>query len=54
MIAACHRSPELVEYPDSGTLAAMSRGQSQHGGPLWTMHRLGDAVDYFDGEEPNR
>jgi len=47
VIVASHRSPELVEYPDSGKVAAMSRE-----GPLWTMHRLADAVDYFDGEEP--
>lgn len=45
VIAASHRSPEVVEYPDSGKVAAASRE-----GPLWTMHRLADAVDYFDGE----
>jgi uncharacterized cupin superfamily protein len=45
-------SPEIVEYPDSGKLASMSRGASQRGGPLWTAHRLEDEVDYFDGESP--
>lgn len=49
VVAASHVSPEVVEYPDSGKLAAMART-----GPLWTMHRLADAVDYFDGEEPRR
>lgn len=47
VIAATAVSPEVVEYPDSGKVAAMART-----GPLWTMHRLADAVDYFDGEEP--
>ena len=45
-------SPEIVEYPDSGKLAAMSRTESQRGGPLWSVHRLDDVVDFFDGEEP--
>jgi uncharacterized cupin superfamily protein len=52
VVAAAHASPEIVEYPDSGKLASMSRGESQRGGPLWTIHRLGDAADYFDGEQP--
>jgi uncharacterized cupin superfamily protein len=46
-------SPEIVEYPDSGKLAVMSRAESQRGSPLGTIHRLGDAVDYFDGETPH-
>jgi uncharacterized cupin superfamily protein len=52
VIAASIVSPEVVEYPDSGKVAAMSRGESQRGGRLWTMHRLDDAVDYFEGERP--
>ena len=48
LIAAVHVSPEVVEYPDSGKVAAMARTD---GRPLWTMHRTDDAVDYFDGEE---
>jgi uncharacterized cupin superfamily protein len=51
-IAARHVSPEIVEYPDSGKLAAMSYGESQRGERLWTIHRLDDAVDFFDGEQP--
>jgi uncharacterized cupin superfamily protein len=52
VISARHVSPEVVEYPDSGKLAAMSYGESQRGQPLWTIHRLEDEVDFFDGEEP--
>jgi uncharacterized cupin superfamily protein len=52
VIASSFTSPEIVEYPDSGKVAAMSRTESQRGGPLWTIHRLDDAVDYFDGEAP--
>lgn len=47
LIAASHASPEVVEYPDSGKILAVSRL-----GPLWTMHRRADTADYFDGEEP--
>jgi uncharacterized cupin superfamily protein len=52
VVASTNVSPEVCEYPDSGKVAAFSRGQSQRGGPLWTMHRLVDAVDYMDGESP--
>lgn len=52
LIAARHVTPEVVEYPDSGKLAAMSYGESQRGGPLSTWHRLDDAVDFFDREQP--
>jgi uncharacterized cupin superfamily protein len=44
--------PEVCEYPDSEKLLAFSRGESQQGRPLWTVHELRNAVDYFDGEEP--
>jgi uncharacterized cupin superfamily protein len=52
VVADAHVSPELVEYPDSGKLAAMARTESQRGGPIWTVHRLAGEVDYFDGERP--
>jgi uncharacterized cupin superfamily protein len=45
-------SPEVCEYPDSGKVLVMSRGESQRGDRLWTVHRLDDGVDYFDGEAP--
>jgi uncharacterized cupin superfamily protein len=53
IVAARHVSPEVVEYPDSGKFAAMSYGESQKGGPLWTTHRLDDPVDFFEGETPD-
>jgi len=54
LIAARHVTPEVVEYPDSGKLASMAFSESHSGGgPLWTIHRFDDAVDYFDGEKPN-
>jgi len=48
LIASTNVSPEVVEYPDSGKVLAMARGES----PFRTIHRLDDAVEYFDGEEP--
>jgi uncharacterized cupin superfamily protein len=52
VLASSTVTPEIVEYPDSGKVAAMARGESQRGHPLWTMHRLDDGVDYLDGEQP--
>jgi uncharacterized cupin superfamily protein len=49
IVAAVHVSPEVVEHVDSGKVLAMARTE---GKPLWTIHRFGDAVDYFEGEEP--
>jgi uncharacterized cupin superfamily protein len=51
VVASSFTSPEIVEYPDSGKLAALSYTESQRGGPLRTLHRLDDSVDYFDGEK---
>ena len=50
VVVSSFKSPEIVEYPDSGKIAALSRAESHRGGPLWTIHRLDDSVDYFDGE----
>ncbi|HEY1368407.1 MAG TPA: cupin domain-containing protein [Gaiellaceae bacterium] len=50
VIAASHAFPEAIEYPDSGKVAVTSAEESQRGGRLWTIHRLQDDVDYFDGE----
>ncbi|HUP33349.1 MAG TPA: hypothetical protein VM184_09985 [Gaiellaceae bacterium] len=50
VITAALGTPEIVEYPDSGKIAAMARTETAKGGPLFTIHRLDDAVDYFDGE----
>lgn len=50
VIAASLPTPEIVEYPDSGKIASMSRTETSAGGPLFSINRLADAVDYFDGE----
>jgi uncharacterized cupin superfamily protein len=50
VIAAALPTPEIVEYPDSGKIASMARTETTAGGPLFTMNRLADAVDYHDGE----
>jgi len=42
--------PDVVMYPDSGKLGAFER--LPEGGGLRTMFRMGDAVDYYDGEQP--
>jgi uncharacterized cupin superfamily protein len=45
-------TPEVVEYPDSGKVATLGQTVSQTGEPLRTIHRVADAVDYFEGEPP--
>jgi uncharacterized cupin superfamily protein len=50
VLAAALPTPEIIEYPDSGKIASMARTETSAGGPLFTVNRLGDAVDYFDGE----
>jgi uncharacterized cupin superfamily protein len=47
VVAGAHVSPEVIEYPDSGKVAAMSRTPR-----FVSVHRVDDAVDYLDGEEP--
>jgi uncharacterized cupin superfamily protein len=42
--------PDIVIYPDSGKLGAFER--LPQGGGLRTMFRIGDTVDYHDGEQP--
>jgi uncharacterized cupin superfamily protein len=42
--------PDVVMYPDSGKVGAFER--LPEGGGLRTMFRLGDVVDYYDGERP--
>jgi uncharacterized cupin superfamily protein len=50
VVAAANTTPEIVEYPDSGKLAAMAKTTSQHGPQLWTMHFLENETGYWDGE----
>jgi uncharacterized cupin superfamily protein len=45
VVVAAGTSPEVVEYPDTGKLAAMA-----HTGPLWSMHFKQDATGYWDAE----
>ena len=52
LVFARHVTPEVVEHLDSGKIIAMAHSESQTGKPLWSVHRLADAADYFDGEEP--
>jgi uncharacterized cupin superfamily protein len=42
--------PDIVSYPDSGKLGAYER--LPEGGGLRALFRLGDTVDYHDGEQP--
>jgi uncharacterized cupin superfamily protein len=42
--------PDVVMYPDSGKLGAFER--LPDGSGLRAMFRLGDTVDYHDGERP--
>jgi uncharacterized cupin superfamily protein len=42
--------PDIVIYPDSNKLGAVER--LPLGGGLWTMFRLEDTVDYWEGEQP--
>ena len=52
VVGSRNASPDVCEYPDSGKVLVMSRGESQLGRRLWSVHRLDDGVDYFEGEQP--
>jgi len=41
---------EVAEYPDSGKLRVVGRGNSQRGERLTANFRLDEAVEYLDGE----
>ena len=41
-------TPEIVEYPDSGKYLAMAGPQGAR--TFDTLQRLGDSLDYWDGE----
>ena len=47
-LAVSNQQPDIVIRPDSGTLGAFER--RPEGGGLYKHFRLGDAVDYFEGE----
>jgi len=44
VVAAASTTPEVVEYPDAGKVAAMAKTPSQQGPGLWTMHFLESGV----------
>jgi uncharacterized cupin superfamily protein len=48
VVAAANTTPEIVEYPDTGKIAAMAKTPSQQGEQLWSMHLLEQAVGYWD------
>jgi uncharacterized cupin superfamily protein len=52
VVAAASTSPEVVEYPDTGKIAAMARSPSEGRPALWTMHFLESATGYWDREAP--
>jgi len=41
---------EIAEYPDSGKIRVVTRGESQRGDRLAEQFKLDDAVDYLEGE----
>ena len=41
---------EVAEYPDTGKLRVVARGESQRGERLTANFRLDDAVDYLEGD----
>ena len=41
---------EVAEYPDSGKVRVVTRGESQRADRLVANFKLDEAVDYFDGE----
>jgi uncharacterized cupin superfamily protein len=44
LMVAAHDTPEVIEYPDSGTLVVGARTPSQGGEPLFLRFRAADAV----------
>ncbi len=42
--------PDVVVYPDSGKVGCGERRPQGDG--MWVLHRLADAVGYYDGEQP--
>jgi uncharacterized cupin superfamily protein len=44
LMVAAHDTPEVIEYPDQGTVAIGSRTPSQDGEPLFLRFRVADAV----------
>jgi uncharacterized cupin superfamily protein len=51
VVTAASTTPEIVEYPDTGKIAAMAKTPSQRGPSLWSMHFLDNEVGYWDVAE---
>ena len=45
LMVAAHDTPEVIEYPDKGTLCVYSRTPSQGGEPLYAFFHAADAFD---------
>jgi len=46
------QEPEVAVYPDSKKVGVWgARNSSQDGGPLRQLHRLGETLQYFEGED---
>ncbi len=45
-------APEITEYPDTGKVGALQRAPGAPGGGGQRFFKPGDAVDYWEGEEP--
>jgi uncharacterized cupin superfamily protein len=43
VMVAAHGTPDVIEYPDRGTLAVMARTASEDGEPLFARFRRADA-----------
>jgi uncharacterized cupin superfamily protein len=51
VVASAGTTPELIEYPDTGKIAAMAKTPSQRGPGIWTMHFLDNEVGYWDAND---
>jgi uncharacterized cupin superfamily protein len=51
-LALSNQQPDIVVRPDSNTVGAYER--RPEGGGFYKHFRLGDAVDYYEGEEAPR
>ena len=45
LVVAHHDSPDVIEYPDRGTIAVLARTPSNTGEPLEAFFRVADAVE---------
>src|SRR5919202_49664 len=45
LVVAAHDSPDVIEYPDNGTIGVMARTVANTGEPLEAFFRMADAVE---------